>query len=551
MQRTLRTLAFLQPRQALNYLKQRGLGPSRVAPVEDALKRHIGRPAGWLIPSAEGCEPWEFQFLNHGESFAEGEVDWQPEAVSRLWRYNLHYFAYLADRQRPHAVKQAMLDHWIEHNPQLSRPAWEPYTTSLRICNWIKYFIDYPSAATEPRLVSLHTQARWLRRNLERHILANHYFENIKALLFAGTFLHGLEADGWRKFAQKELAKQLREQTLADGCHYERTPAYHCLMVQNYLDLYGLMEVNPALFDAGLTAQLRETASAGLGFLADILLPGDRIPLFNDSAFDSAPVPGALFAYAARLDVAWQTAAQERVVDLPDAGIYGYVGCQDGILVDCGEIGPAYQPGHTHCDFLSYELILDGLPLVVDTGVSEYEPGEARDYVRSTRAHNTVSVGGDEQSEIWGEFRVARRARKLSASIESRGDGVEFDGSYRGFYGLGGKVRHQRKLGIALAGSAIAGIDIEDTIYNARTHQSESFIHFHPEVVLERQEEGRLLMRQGDHRYAVLIGEACTYALSQSVYCPEFGRRQANLCITLTTEATSPAIIRYKIQKIP
>jgi hypothetical protein len=44
-------------------------------------------------------------------------------------------------------------------------------------------------------LSSLHQQALWLERNLEKHLLANHYFKNGKALLFAGLFFTGADAD--------------------------------------------------------------------------------------------------------------------------------------------------------------------------------------------------------------------------------------------------------------------------------------------------------------------------------------------------------------------
>ena len=77
----------------------------------------------------------------------------------------------------------------------------------------------------------------WLEKNDERHILANHYFENLKALLFAGCFFIGKDADRWRERALVEIPKQLREQTLQDGGHYERSPQYHALMLENYLDI--------------------------------------------------------------------------------------------------------------------------------------------------------------------------------------------------------------------------------------------------------------------------------------------------------------------------
>jgi len=87
------------------------------------------------------------------------------------------------------------------------------------------------------------------------------------------------------------------------------------------------------------------------------------------------------------------------------------------MLGDVAEVSPAYQPGHTHCDMLSFEVCWDGRPVIVDTGTSTYEVGRTREFERGTAAHNVVQVGDLEQSEVWGSFRVARRARVESMRV--------------------------------------------------------------------------------------------------------------------------------------
>ena len=49
--------------------------------------------------------------------------------------------------------------------------------------------------------------------------------------------------------------------------------------------------------------------------------------------------------------------------------------------------------------------------MIVDAGVFEYQAGMWRDFMRGTAAHNTLLVDGQDQSEVWGSFRVGRRAR--------------------------------------------------------------------------------------------------------------------------------------------
>jgi hypothetical protein len=58
----------------------------------------------------------------------------------------------------------------------------------------------------------------------------------------------------------------------------------------------------------------------------------------------------------------------------------------------------------------SFELTIGGRPVIVDSGVYQYQ-GEWRNRFRATAAHNTVEIDGRDQSEMWGSFRVGRRAR--------------------------------------------------------------------------------------------------------------------------------------------
>ena len=57
---------------------------------------------------------------------------------------------------------------------------------------------------------------------------------------------------------------------------------------------------------------------------------------------------------------------------------------------------PTFLPAHAHADGLSFQLWLDGRPIVLDPGMPTYEPGAERDFLRSTGAHSTVAVGGSQ-----------------------------------------------------------------------------------------------------------------------------------------------------------
>jgi uncharacterized heparinase superfamily protein len=218
------------------------------------------------------------------------------------------------------------------------------------------------------------------------------------------------------------------------------------------------------------------------------------------------------------------------------------------LVVDAGDIGPAYQPGHTHCDMLSYELMWGGERLIVDTGVYEYEPGPMRHYVRSTRAHNTVAVGGDEQSEIWGEFRVARRAKIQAASAEFAEGRFCFSGSFRGFYALPGKTVHHRALRLHVnSPGGFERLDVQDTVQFKGEQAVESFVLLHPNTTITEQANGLQLQTPGGQCFRLTAADGVNYYREQAFYCPEFGVKMDTTRIVFAVTANQQAKLAYSL----
>jgi uncharacterized heparinase superfamily protein len=533
---------------------RRGLGMRLVQPPPSPPSVRTG-----AIPVEPQCgigatnapAEYRFEFMHQSLGMPRDALDWRPAGVTRLWRYNLHYFDYLADTKRSLGEKCALLDDWIQNNPQGSEVAWEPYTASLRIVNWCKFLAALaPGDATGVRCLSLYTQALWLEKNLELHILANHYFENIKALIFAGTFFDDANSARWLRRGQQRLHTQLREQTLADGGHYERSPQYHCIMLDGYLDLYALARANPALFQANITAALEQAIRGGISLLQAIATPDSDIPLFNDSAHNAATPVATLLKRAAELEF-FIPVPPDGIVNCPATGLFGWKNALDYFLIDCGDIGPSYQPGHTHCDFLSYVLMLNGKWLVVDTGVYQYEPGAMRSYVRSTAAHNTVVVDDQEQSEVWGEFRVGHRARRLAAEIRPISDGCLFDGAYRGFAGIAGGVVHRRRATLrASLAKGIETLEIFDEVSGRGYHTVKSILHLHPSVSARIEHDTVLLYRNEVLVAKLTTDDTCSIAMEESWYCPEFGVKLGNTALRLELQGTLPLQLNYRITRV-
>ncbi|HXE57617.1 MAG TPA: alginate lyase family protein [Gemmatimonadales bacterium] len=496
-----------------------------------------------------------FRFLNHEERLER--IDWTRRQVSHLWSYNLHYFDYAVDLAWAHLLtgRREFADRfvelargWIEGTRSGRGDGWEPYAVSVRIVNWIGALLLLGSAvepAARQRLHrSLAAQLRWLERRLERHLLANHLQKNYLALAIGGLYLAGRDAERWRAAGVDGLWRELEEQVLPDGAHFERSPMYHALALGDYLLAIALLHGAGRAAPGVAIARVSRMAAA----LAVLSREDGRLHLFNDAADGIAPPRARLLGLAEQV-LGNRVAEPRGAVSLPDAGYYGYVGGPGGdrFLIDCGEPGPAYQPGHAHCDLLSYELDLAGVPVVVDSGVSGYEGDPLREYVRSTRAHNTATLAGCEQSEVWGAFRVARRAQPLDARIEGDSGGIRFEGAYRPYFDR--RLVHRRRVEGRPGSWRVA-----DQFTGADAARAVSYLHLHPEFEVEAIEPGRIVARSprlavaiepfGVERVEIARGARDP---AQGWYCPEFGVRSPALALELHAVATSTGQFGYRI----
>jgi 16S rRNA (cytidine1402-2'-O)-methyltransferase len=278
-------------------------------------------------------------------------------------------------------ARRALVLDWIARHPR--GIGWSPHPLSLRSASWLKLLLT-PGAlgsdesSRQPIRASLGAQLAHLARNLETHLLANHYLANLLALTLGGVALEGDGAEACRGH-EPRLRAELAEQVLSDGLHCERSPMYHACLLEMVLDVLNVARSQAGRAMDPLQEMLSETAGRMLGALDLLTHPDGGIALFADSAFGIAQPPRAIFEYAARLGSPRQPAR----AGVLDAG--GYVRIARGPFVLLASVAgpmPAYQPGHAHCDALSFELSVDGERVVTDTGVHEYIPGRLRDLSR-------------------------------------------------------------------------------------------------------------------------------------------------------------------------
>ncbi|HVW03258.1 MAG TPA: alginate lyase family protein [Planctomycetaceae bacterium] len=534
------------------------------------------------VAEAQRIAADRFTLLNAEFHFAEPR-DWNTTQISHLQRYHLHYFDYLVDLGLLAAVGESdlayrtfrgLVESWIAGNARLRVDGWHPYTISVRTVNWLQAACDFAEplqADPEFRrkfLGSLYAQCRFLASDLEFDVRGNHLVKNLRALIFAGVAFSGAEPQKWLATGLRVLEAEVAEQVLPDGGHFERVPGYHACVLRDLLEIAICLRRNGRSSPAWLDAAIRRMVT----WLRQVLRPDGAYPLLKDTAIDAAPPPADLFATAAQYfgeadmkpnartglypclvfgksiasKCATSPTTEAASCLLPDSGyaVLKDVSRGDHLIFDIGRPCPDYLPGHAHADLLSFELTVGNQPIFVDSGVYEYTRGPWRDYFRSTRAHNTVEVAGENQSEVWSSFRVAQRARPSKPRWSDDGGAVIVQCSHDGYRRLSTPVVHRR----TLARQRGAFWIIVDEVLGSGRTRAVSHWHLHPELQFEAAGDDAWQIDGSSEALALAaFGQTdseqtrgCLESTRQGWYSEQFGQLQANSVLSLTCEGTLP-----------
>ena len=532
------TLRYLRLTQIIgriqNYFKTTSID---VSPVVGCLRVV---ESSWVEPAPRSkrmLTSQSFRFLNETHEINTA-ADWNSKLCSKLWLYNLHYFDDLnaADYNLRTEWHQVLIHRWIDENPPGKGNGWEPYPTSLRIVNWIKWVLS-GHMIDKKCLLSLAIQVRFLSENMETHLLGNHLFANAKALMFAGLFIDSDEAKSWYKIGYNLLERELPIQVLSDGGNFELSTMYHTIFLEDLLDLLNIHRV----YKKVLPNSFEETISRMFNWLNMMCHPDGEISFFNDAAFDITPSIYNMKEYSKKLGIIGVEKNQKSINTLNSSG---YTRVQQNnvvALIDHAAVGPDYLPGHAHADTLSFELSLYGQRVVVNSGTSIYGVSDARQQERSTSAHSTLEIDGENSSEVWSGFRVARRARIFDLNIDCLDNSIRLSACHTGYNRLKGKPIHCREW-FFKKNSLI----ISDKITSKNFHNIKIILPLHPDVKLISVEDNKAKLMVANHNVDIFFeGEGDLEVLSSN-YHPQFGLSVVNnhLVFSANTESLSTIITR-------
>ncbi len=523
-----KTVRYLRWQQIYFRIYRKLRKPRITDQFEDRVQRVTGEWKHVLLHDEKIDEALDSNFLNYLKPLNLPE-DWNSSGLSDLWQYNVHYFEDLLaqNAENKNDFHLGLLNSWIENNPPGIGIGWEPYPISLRVVNILKAWLG-GLVLERYHLESLHNQVSFLSNSLEKHLMGNHYFVNLKALLFAGVIF---DNPSWLKIGERGLIAEIPEQILSDGGNFELSPMYHSLMLIDMLDILNLHRAYPNKISEKLTGLLFKKIPLMLKFLESMSHPDGGLAFFNDSVDGIAPTKHRINNYACilGLDSVELNHNNQHVIDNVASGYFCAGLASNKLIFDASRIGPDYLPAHAHADTLSFELSVGKQRVFVNSGISEYGASNKRLEQRKTRSHNTVEINRRDSSQVWGGFRVAGRARICCRSfVLEENRSICLQAAHDGYKSvLGGSIHHRV---LVLTSNSLR---ISDTIIG-NYKEAVARYFFHPD--LEVFMDGHMLKIKGSKILMEAVTGDLPVFINHSFWHPQFGRRIPNKVVEIKLE---------------
>lgn len=510
----------------------------------------LGQPIDWnRDPKSGRAAPRRFApAIDYRDFRATGDCKfvWEPNRHHHLVVLARAYRA--TGRRELAAAAAAQLESWLDQCPFRIGMNWRsPLELGVRLINWVWTFDLLRGSG----VVRADLHERWLHafylhlweivRNYSRGSSAgNHLVGEAAGVYIAASYLPFLRsADHWADEARRILETQILRQTFADGGSREQALGYHMFILQ----FFTLAAIVGQRLGRPFSDAYRARLHAMHRFLAAFQAGGTHLPLFGDcddgyvlDLDDGPPTARTLLAVGARTlgdpALAAGTSGDEEALywlplppsdgpmtPTPPASLHsqafpesGYYLLQHGgtwpderlsVVFDCGPLGLPPLAGHGHADALSFTLRAFGRDILVDPGTYDYFTyAEWRPYFRSTRAHNTVVVDEQDQSDMNGRFLWTRHARARCLAWRPNAAGGAVVGEHDGYTRLSRPVVHRRHL--ELDGER-RELRILDELEGAGTHTAAVCFHFAADCRVVRAEHGRYELHAGPVRVTLEI----------------------------------------------
>ncbi|MFC1620951.1 alginate lyase family protein [Candidatus Omnitrophota bacterium] len=382
--------------------------------------------------------------------------DHDSKEIRFIWELNRHqhlvtlakaYFLTKDEKYKKEAKDQIFS--WIRQNPPYKGVNWtSALESSLRLISWswVCKFIE-PGGGRYKFFKSVYQQAEFIEHNLSKYSSANNHLigEACGLIITALSFPEFKDSDRWLDKGKSILFREILGQVHTDGVAKEQAFHYQGFIMEFFTLAVQLLIRN----NIEIPKEVMDRFFSMSEFVMNIIDSKGKVPLVGDSDDGRAVRLSSSEDFSLFKSILTSACILSQRGDFKNKGsafgeehfwifgvnghkVYrsvrvkkpklrsrlfekgGYAVFRNGrdevLLMDCGELGYRSIAAHGHADLLSVTLVASGAELLVDPGTYLYHTGGAwRDYFRGTRAHNTVTLDDNNQSEITGPFMWGRR----------------------------------------------------------------------------------------------------------------------------------------------
>ena len=471
--------------------------------------------------------------------------------IKYLWEANRHlHLATLAqasaltgDPRFANTIR-AHIDSWIEQCPAGRGPNWcSSLELGIRLINWSivwqliggwrsRLFADDEGGAFRERwLKSIYEQARTIVDNLSRFSSANNHLigEAAGVYLAASTWPLWPQMRSWGERCREILEEECHKQNAPDGGNREQAFGYQTFVL-DFLLLAGLAarargeDFSPVYWRrlevmidflasmTGISGQLPMVGDADDGYVVRLATepgfsPHNSLIATGAILFDRPDLAVKAGTADSKTVTLLGVSAVRTLARLKQRGRAGYrprvqftesgyflMGAgfetpdEVRLLADAGPLGYLSIAAHGHADALSFVLGIGDREILVDPGTYAYHTDPAwRRYFRSTLAHNTVQIDGQDQSQQAGNFMWTDHARARCIEFEAGATRQRFVGEHHGYERLDDPVVHRREI-VFDADQQMIGVS--DLLRCSGEHRAVRAWHFSEQCQVERRGAG-------------------------------------------------------------
>jgi hypothetical protein len=497
---------------AQNWINHRG----RLFELSDIL---LDDPIAWHRDySSSIVSPVKYSgFINHRDATQIGDVKYIWE-LNRLQHLVLLALAVMWTKNDIYIeeIEKHMFS-WCLQNPFMRGINWKsPLEVGIRLISWaFVAFLTQGSKRMEKFFQqtlreTIYQHQVFIRKFFSKHSSANNHLIGEMAGLYVATVWWPWyrESQVWRRFAKRKLVEEISRQVNDDGVGKELATEYQLFILEFFLLTGTLGQAIGDPFPSIYWQQIRSMCK----FLHAISDRHGNLPMFGDG--DSGQVVGLpespwerihIFArmrykspgYVDRKEtrarllfwgqMPYEIPFPQEPQYIPDLQIFpqgGYCALaadrsseQEMLIVfDVGLLGLPPLYAHGHSDALSFWLSYGGCEFLIDPGTFSYYTHEVwRAYFRSTAAHNTIRIDGEDQSIPGGRFLWRSVAHCGISHFEDTKECILVKGYHDGYKRLPDPVTHWREIRLY---KKLRTMVITDRLECYGTHHIEIFFHF-------------------------------------------------------------------------